>query len=522
MLKKVITGLEIQKLDSIVIKEIGIPAEVLMERAGVGVYEKLVENYPLERYKKVLVICGPGNNGGDGMVCARHLKSRGYNVKLILLCEEEKYKGEAKLNLEIAKKLNLPIQKIKDSSELFKVLEEEKPDVLVDAIFGTGLKRKIEGFFAEVINLINGYKEREKAKIVAVDIPSGVCSNTGRVLGTAVKADLTVSFELIKVGHVFYPGKEYTGKLEIVPISFPADIVKKEAPERYYIEDCWAKAVFKKREGYVHKGSFGHVMVLAGSRGKSGAGFLTGLGALRGGAGLVTLASTKTLQNVYAVMLPEALTLGLEENFYGEVSIKELPKIVEACSKKSVLVIGPGLGLSTEMKILFFELLKEINLPLVIDADALTLLSEKPEVLKDYPGFKILTPHPGEAIRILKISKEELMEDRIFWTKRLSELTGAVVILKGAHSVICGDGKEGISSIDEPGLSQGGTGDVLAGLIGALVAQGYDPFTSACLGVFVHGKAGKILSKEYGPFGYPASLLAETFPSVFKILQEEI
>jgi len=521
MLKRVVSGWEMQKLDSIVIKEIGIPAEVLMERAGVGVSEKLSEMFPPADFPGVLIVCGPGNNGGDGMVCARHLKSKGYQIKVVILCDEDRYKGEAKLNLEIIKKLKIIPRRIKDSSEMSELLESEKPEIIVDAIFGTGLKRKVEGFFAEIINLINRYKEEKKGKVVSVDIPSGVCSNTGRILGTAVKADLTVSFELPKIGHIFYPGKEFTGKLELVPISFPAEVIEKNAPARYYIDLAWAKSVFKRRKGYVHKGNFGHVLVLAGSRGKSGAGYLAGLGALRGGAGLVTLASTRTLQKIYASMLPEALTLGLEENFYGEVSLKDLPKIIEASHKKTAFVIGPGLGLSSEMKNLFFEILSCINIPLVIDADALTLLSEKPEILQNYSGVKILTPHPGEAIRLLKISKNELLEDRLYWTKKLAELTEAVVILKGAHSIICSKDQEGISSIDEPGLSQGGTGDVLAGLIGALISQGYDAFTSACLGVFIHGTAGKLLSEEYGPFGYPASLVAETFPRVFKILQEE-
>jgi len=221
-------------------------------------------------------------------------------------------------------------------------------------------------------------------------------------------------------------------------------------------------------------------------------------------------------------MIPEILTAGLEENDKGEVSHKSLTEILEIAKNKSVLVIGPGLGLSREVKKLFFDLISQLDIPSVIDADALTLLSENPEALKAYKAPKVLTPHPGEAVRLLKIPKEEIMKNRLEYAKKLSEITDSIVVLKGPHSVVYSpDGRCCISSIDEPGLSQGGQGDVLSGLIGAFIAQKYEPFVATCLAVYLHGFAGKYLSKNLGPFGYTATDVAETIPTVFKEIKND-
>lgn len=519
---KVVTGSEMQELDRFVINFLGIPAEVLMERAGFGVAEKILSSFSPERYKRILIICGPGNNGGDGMVCARYLWDKDYEVKVILLCQKEKYKGEALINLKILEKLNLSLEEIENISTFRNLLHFYSPDILVDAIFGTGLKRIVEGYFKEVIDEINIYREKKGAKVVAIDIPSGICADNGQILGTAVRADLTVTFELPKVGHFFYPGKEHIGRLEIISIGFPKKVIEEKGPKREYLDLSWAKKIFKPRMGYTHKGTFGHVFVLAGSKGKSGAGILCALGALKGGAGLVTLGSTKNLQKIYSSIIPEILTAGFEENERGEISYKNLVEILETAKNKSLLVIGPGLGLSEEIKKLFFDLISQLEIPLVIDADAITHLSENPLILKNYKATKVLTPHPGEAVRLLKVSKDEIMKDRLGYAKKLSEMTDSIVVLKGPHSIVySSDGRCGISSIDEPGLSQGGQGDILSGLIGAFIAQGYDPFVGTCFAVYLHGEAGRYLSKNLGPFGYTATEVAETIPKILKELKND-
>lgn len=519
---KIVTGAEMQNLDKIVINYLGIPAEVLMERAGLGVAETIFKYYSIDYFKKVLIVCGPGNNGGDGFVCARHLWDKGYKVKIVILSKKENYQAEAAINLKILENLKFSIEELNDIFQFKHILSTYSPHIIVDAIFGTGLKRNIEGFFKEIIEEINNYKKENNVKVIAIDIPSGICANTGQILGTAVRADLTITFELPKIGHFFYPGKEYTNRLEIIFIGFPKKIIEENGPKRWYLDFAWAKENFHPRKGYTHKGTFGHVFILAGSRGKSGAGALCALGALKGGAGLVTLGSTKTLQKIYSSMIPEILTAGFEETEKGEISYKSLYEILEIAKNKSVLVIGPGLGLSEEIKKLFFELLKYLEIPLIIDADALTLISENPDFLKTYKAPKILTPHPGEATRLLKVPKEEIMKDRLGYVQRLSEITDSIVVLKGPHTIIYSpDGRCGISSIDEPGLSQGGQGDVLSGLIGAFIAQKYEPFIATCFAVYLHGKVGKYLHETIGPFGYTAKDVAENITKILKELEND-
>ena len=518
----VVTGPEMQNLDSFVIKELEISGEILMERAGLGVTEWIKTTYPFPRYKRALILCGPGNNGGDGMVCARHLWDSGYEVKLCLLCEEEKYKGEAKKNLDRVKILGLPIIRVKGYAEFKKEVRDFNPDFVVDAIFGTGLKREVKGLFKEVIEDVNSKFNGDR--VVSIDIPSGVCSSTGKVFGTAVKSALTITFELPKVGHLFYPGKDFTGKLRVVKIGFPWRVLKEKFKLRELIDEEYAQRVLKPRKGYVHKGTFGHVLVIAGSQGKSGAGYLAALGALRAGAGLVTLASTKTLQETYSKMLPEALTLGLEEDFSGEVSAKAIPKLLEALNGKKAVVVGPGLGLGGGAARIVCELIEKSDVPVVIDADALNILSERPEVFKKAKSKLVLTPHPGEAVRLLKVNKAKLMEDRLEAVRNLCKLIpDGVALLKGPHTVIASvTGEEAISDIDEPGLSQGGNGDVLAGVIGALIAQGYSVFEATCLGVFLHGMSGRVLAKRKGNYGFIASEVANCIPEVIKEIFNEV
>lgn len=519
---RVVKAEEMQFLDQFVINNIGISAEILMERAGLGVAKSILKRFPSDIFRKVLVVCGPGNNGGDGFVCARYLNDMGYETEVVLLSEKEKYKGEAQKNLTILENLGFIPEEIGYVVDFRKILHDFSPAIIVDAIFGTGLKKAIEGVIANIIEEINAYRERRNGKVVSVDIPSGICSNTGQILGIGVKADLTVTFEFPKLGHFFYPGKEYRGELEVVHIGFPKKVLEEKGPLRYLIDWDWARKIFKPRKGYTHKGQFGHLLILAGSRGKSGAGLLSALGALRGGVGLVTLASTKTLQKIYSSLLPEVLTAGLEENELGEITYDNLEHLLELARKKNVLVLGPGLGLGEEVKRLVWDLLEKLDIPVVIDADALTIISETPERLKNYGYTKILTPHPGEAERILKISKREILRNPLEAAKRLSELTGSFVFLKGPHGVIYSpDGRCGLSSIDEPGLSQGGTGDVLTGLIGALLCQRYDPFEATALGVFLHGVAGWKLAREKGPFGYIASEVANKIPEVLKELKND-
>lgn len=516
---------EMQNLDRYIIENLGIPPEVLMERAGLGVAEKISNYFPAEHFSKVLILCGPGNNGGDGFVSARHLSERDYQVEILLFSDEERYSQEAKRNLDILKSLKIPIHKIMCLEDFENFLKCYQPDIVVDALFGTGLKKPLKGLYQEVVLSLNSSKKIYDFKIVSIDIPSGISSDNGQILGSAVQADLTVTFECYKAGHLIYPGKEHAGMVEVIPIGYLWKYLKNNVseliPQRIYLDREVASLLYQPRKGFFHKGKAGYVLILAGSQGKSGAGYLTAFGALKAGAGLVTLASTKSLQSVYCSMLPEALTLGLPEK-NGEVSEEAVPLILDALRRKKSLVIGPGFGLGKGPERVLFELLEKIKLPLVLDADALTLISRDLSLLKKYPAPKVITPHPGEAARLLKVEIPKILSDPLSSLTELIELTGAIVVLKGPHSLI-GEpkGRVFVSSIDEPGMSQGGIGDILSGIIGAFLAQEYPPFEAAALSVYLHGIAGKFLREKLGPFGFTAKDLGETIPIIIKDLERK-
>ena len=512
---------EMQRLDRIMMEEFGILPEVLMERAGLGVAKTIEENFSPQIYKKILVICGPGNNGGDGFVCARHLSEIGYEVLICIFSNKKKYKGEAKRNLLLTQKLGLIIKRIKNVDALKRLLESFKPRVIVDALFGTGLKRPISGIFAQVIELINSYREINQVKVVSVDLPSGISADTGEVLGVSVKADITATFECLKHGLLNYHGKEYAGKVVVLPIGYAWGYLAKlqHLPKARFLSLRYICQIYRKRTGYYHKGKAGHVLILAGSKGKSGAGYLTALGAVRAGAGLVTIASPESLQPLYASMLPEVLTLALPET-NGEPSIKALEIILTNLSNKKALIVGPGFGLSDEAFNLLKSLLKELSLPLVLDADALTLLSKDLDLFNENHSPRVITPHPGEAARLLKKDIKDVLRDRKDSALTLAKEASSIVVLKGPNTIIATpEGELFYSPFDVPGMAQGGMGDVLSGIIGSLIAQNYSPLEAALLGVYLHGFSGQCLAQNQGPQGFTASDLANFLPQVYKTLE---
>lgn len=519
----VATAEEMQKLDNFVMREYGILPHILMERAGYEVFSFIYNNFPPTIYSKVLLLCGPGNNGGDGFVCARYLWDRGYKVEVVFLGEKDKYSPEALTNLELLEKINIFPRRLNTFEEIEDLLKHFKPQILVDALFGTGLKKPLTGIFEDVVILVNEHRKKNFLKVVAIDMPSGISAETGQILGAGIKADYTITFECLKAGLLFYPGKEFAGEVKVVEIGYPWQLLKEKGliPKRYYLYESVAQNLYQPRRGFYHKGKTGHLLVLAGSKGKSGAAYLTALGALRAGVGLVTLAGPQSLQPIYCSMLPEALTLGLPEKD-GEISDEAIPYLLETLSQKKALVIGPGLGLGEGPEKVLYTLLEKISLPIILDADALTLIAKNLDLLKRYPHPKVITPHPGEAARLLSCKPSDVLKDPLLAVKNLVALTSAIVVLKGPHTIIASPNEEiYISSVDEPGMAQGGMGDVLSGIIGALITQGYSPFNACALGVYLHGASGVILRNSYGPFGFSASQLANQVPVVLKKLEEE-
>lgn len=504
---KVVTANEMREIDRISIEERGIPGLLLMENAGRGVADVMERFFSDLCRSSVVVVAGRGNNGGDGFVVARHLYNRGVDVEIVLLSDPSSVKGDAQVNLGIVRNMGIAIFPITGREELGVLREKlKKPNlIIVDAIFGTGLSSPVEGIPAEAIDLIN----RSGARVVSVDIPSGVDASTGRIMGNAVKADLTVTFGLPKIGQLLYPGADYTGRLEIVDISIPRDVIEGYAIKQFLITEGTIARILKERQGDSHKGHFGHLFVISGSVGKTGAAALCCEGALRVGTGLVTLGIPKSLNGYMEVKLTEAMTEPLDETPEGSFSIRAFEKIKALLEKKTAIALGPGISTNQETVELVHKIIREISLPMVIDADGINALSLNREILNMRKGEIVLTPHPGEFSRLTGIQISEIKERKIDLVREFSEKYRVYLVLKGARTLIgTPDGEIFINPTGNPGMATGGMGDVLTGMIGGFIAQGYPPIEACILGVFLHGMAADLLMVEKGRIGYTASEVA--------------
>ena len=516
----VVTPVQMQALDSAAIEEYGIAGLILMENAGRGCAEFIMSEYGDQCAKGVALLCGPGNNGGDGFVIARHLFQHGIKAHIFSLAPVEKFKGDALVNYKIAKNLNIPFSEILSEADADPLKEALKKGfgLIVDAIFGTGLSREVSGRFARAIDAANS----SCLPIVAIDIPSGLSGLTGQVLGIAIKAAATCTMALPKTGLVTSPGFEYTGRLHVVEIGIPRQAVREADISSFLITKEYASSILPERPPSGHKGTFGHLLIISGSRGKTGAAALCAIGALRAGSGLATVAIPESSQPVLAEKLTEAMTLPIPENEQGSLSQRATHLIFEQMARKNAVAIGPGAGLDEEAQEALRKIVLEVEVPVVADADALTALAKDPAVLQNAKAPVVLTPHPGEMARLLHCSTKEVQADRIKAACSLASGTGAVVLLKGARTVVAEpNGRYAINPTGNPGMGTGGMGDVLTGIIGALLAQGCEPFDAACLGAYVHGLAGDQLASYKGPWGFLASELADWLPRIWKQLQEQ-
>lgn len=505
----VVNAVQMQALDRAAMETTGIPGLILMENAGRGCTEIILNEFsPILLEKGVTVVAGPGNNGGDGFVIARHLYSHGIDVTIISLASEDKFKGDALANYQIIKRHPVPLLNClqeKDVDEIQHILTDS--GLIVDAIFGTGLRRKISGPIASVINLIN----KSQAKVAAVDIASGLSSNNGEILGKAIKADITVTMQLPKTGHLLHQGYEHTGILKIVDIGITKNLIESAELKTSLFEQSDFAGSIRKRPLNGHKGTFGHLLIVAGSRGKSGAAGLASLGALRSGAGLVTIASPASVQEQIALRFLEHMTEPLSETEKGTLAEEAFEQIINLVKRKKAVVAGPGMGTDEKTKKIARRLVAELPVPLVADADMLTAIGAEHEPLMKAKALRILTPHPGEMSRLTGLSVNEIEKSRLESASDLAQKTKSVVVLKG-RATICAspDGKISINSTGNAGMGTGGMGDVLSGVIGGLLAQGYEPWDAVRMGVYAHGKAGDTLGKIRGKSaGFLASELAE-------------
>ena len=515
---------EMQELDRTAIKTYHIPGIVLMENAGRGTFTFMVRELGSVHGRSVLIFVGPGNNGGDGLVVARHVYQSGGHPFIIYLVPPEKLKGDAALNYSIVKALDLPSQVVHSNDDITFIKQtiknfcSQKPVwSIVDALFGTGLRRMIEGRFLSAIKLMNWLHEEYRFPITAVDIPSGMDADNGQVLGECVHANLTATYGLAKPAHYMHGGAGFIGKLYIVDIGIPPQAVNNiDLPGESLDADIFAQ--FGQRKIASHKGSFGHLLILAGSEGKTGAAILSAKAALRIGSGLVSLSVPDSLNTIFESSLAEAMTIALPgQRKY--LSIDDVDQIHDQLVGKNSVVIGPGLGTHKETQDLVVKLYREVNLPMVVDADALNILAGNPDKITDPPAPRILTPHPGEMARLIGQTAKKIQADRLHssldFVKKVNLLKKNVtLVLKGAGTLIVDPGGTwAINTTGNPGMASGGMGDVLTGIIGGLTAQSIMPGLAARLGVYIHGFAADRL-EEQKKFGYLASELADTIPEI--------
>jgi NAD(P)H-hydrate epimerase len=510
----VTTAAEMRALDQWTIAH-GTPGHVLMERAGAGAARVLRERFPGVR-GRVVVICGRGNNGGDGFVVARHLKRARFAVETWLLGRPEAVRGDAARMLAAWRRAGGRVESLTDAGRLPTLRTRlARAALVVDALLGTGLDAPVEGLTAAVIEAINA----ARAPVLAVDLPSGLSADTGRPLGTAVRAAATATFGFAKVGLCIHPGVEHAGALTVVDIGIPPAAVAAVGPQTTLLEPHEVGRLLPRRRRDAHKGNFGHVLVIAGSRGKTGAALLATEGAARSGAGLTTLAAAATLQPVLEGHVREAMTAALPDAADGIAVLGDGSVVDGLLAGRAAVVCGPGLGLAEGTRALVAHVVRRCAAPLVLDADGLNAVAGT-ELLAARAGPTVVTPHPGEMARLVGTDTAAVQADRLGTARRLAAATGAVVVLKGARTVIASpDGTAAICPAGNPGMASGGTGDVLAGIVGGLLAQGLAPADAAALAVFAHGLAGDQVAARRGEVGLLARDLLAELPAALAHLQ---
>ena len=460
-----------KEIDRFTIDDIGVPSVILMERAALSVAEKTAET-ALDYGKNVRIcaVCGCGNNGADGIAAARILTWRGIKTDIIIAGDETKATPEFFIQKKIAENSHM---------NFYDVSKISSYNIIIDAIFGTGLSRRITGNYSDIIRCVND----SEAVVISVDIPSGIDSTTGAVLGVAVRADRTVTFGFRKQGHMLYPGRGYCGAVTVADIGFFPDIVKKLEPAVYYTREDIRR--IPERKQYSNKGTYGRTLVIAGSPGMSGAAYLAAAAAYRSGAGLVEVLTDEDNCHVIRTLLPEAIVTG-----YTCENASDM--LESALSRAGCIIIGPGLSKSITAQMLVRNLMKEAKMPVVADADALNIIADDISILAEHGSDVVITPHVGEMCRLSGLDKNEVTGDLIKTASDMAEKYNVICVLKDAATVVAGaDHRRYINSSGCGAMSKGGMGDVLSGVIAGLLSVGMDMFEAAAMAVYVHGLAGE-------------------------------
>ena len=509
---KVSTVEEMRNLDRGAIEGFKIPDLILMENAGQAVYFVIQSQFGIEG-KRFSIFCGIGNNGGDGFVIARKLHSNRGQVTVFLLGDEEKLAGCAKDNFEMIAAMPIEIVRLTSAKQAESALSH--CDAVVDAIFGTGLTRDVDGLYGEIIELIN----RKRKTVFSVDIPSGVNGDTGQIMGCSIKADYTVTFGLPKRGNLLFPGFDLCGKLYVTHISFPpshyqADTIPVETNDPLPIPE---------RGEDTHKGSYGKALFIAGSSNYLGAPYFSALSFLRAGGGLSYLASPGSITNFLATKGSEIVFVPQQETDRGSISTKAKGELLEFSEGVDMVIMGPGLSLHEETQQLVRELTVKIEKPLVIDGDGITAISREIDIIKKRKGPTILTPHLGEMSRITQVDIQEINTNKIPLLLRTCKNLDAFIILKGAHTLIgYPEERVFINMSGNPGMATAGSGDVLAGTIAAMFGLGFSVGESARMGTFIHGMAGDLAMSDIGADGVIAGDIMDYLPEAIQFCRENL
>ena len=497
---RIATGFIMKEIDRYCIETLKIPSIVLMENAAL----KAVKNLDLEKNNSFVIICGKGNNGGDGFAIARHLFVLNKKVEIFLVGTEDNMSEDCKTSYIILKNMGIKINKINNVEDINELRDAvTRCEVTIDAIFGTGLSKNVDGVYDNAISIIN----ENSSYTLSVDVPSGFNSDTGKIMANCVKANKTVTFQLYKKGFLNYGSDMYTGEIVVEDIGIPEFVIDKFHENEFIVDREMIKNRLFIRNKYSHKGDYGRVLIVAGSTGFTGAAFIATEGAVRSGAGLVTLCCSEDIQPILSSKLVEAMT----------ISFNDRDKLKDIVSKCNSIAIGPGMGNNDDTFEVVKYTLENVNCPVVIDADGINVLKENLSLLKNKEHGVILTPHLGEMSRITGLSIEHIKQNRIEVSEEFARQYGVVIILKGYNTIITDGVTTMINPTGNSSMASGGMGDCLTGIIASFIGQGYSLMEAASLATYIHGYAGDRLAEDM--FCVNASHVLESIPYVIKELQ---
>lgn len=525
---KILTSAQMREVDRLSTEKYGIPSLILMENAGAQVFTALKNNYPDLSSHEVAIFCGKGNNGGDGFVVARQLVKDGIFPDVYLFAHKQEVKADARVNLETLDHMQVPIIKVTELKQWQEIVRGlNRYHVLVDGLLGTGITKPVSGLYEAVIKAVN---EIENLTVVSIDIPSGISADSEDLIGEAIRADITVTFTAPKIAHVLGEASQYIGELIVAPIGSPKELLESD---QYYLNLITTAAVARqipKRRFDSHKGTYGHILVVSGSKGKSGAAAMTGMAALRMGAGLVTVATAKSAQSVLASHGVELMTEGLEETEQGTVSERALDRALALLENKDVLAIGPGLTTHPSTVRFVQELVRKSPVPVALDADGINAFAGHAELLRNESDRPItITPHPGEMARLLNTSVSDVQAHRMGAARDFAIKNRLRVVLKGYRTLVADPkGQIYVNFTGNPGMATGGSGDVLTGMIASLlVSRGADTSSSkdytaaVSAAVYLHGLAGDLAARCLGEESLIASDLLKFLPEAICDIQGE-